>query len=235
MRLTFLGDIHANDAALLAALAAIRRRPADGIFHLGNVVGYGARPSEVIRLLQENGIEGVRGAHDERVATGAPLTVGRDDDDSAALAAATCDWTRSRLTPLERDWLQRLPFMRRLRTGSMDLVMFNASPVDLAALPHESQRDDYFREMAAYTGAHVHVFARTHVPFWRVIDGRWFVNTGSVGFGRDGDSRAAMASIELNGGAAVRIDRLEYDVDAAGQAVRAAGLPAGVLRLLGTS
>jgi predicted phosphodiesterase len=235
VRLIFLGDIHANEAALEAVLAAARHRPVDGIFHLGNVVGYGPRPQEVIRRLQEAGIEGVRGSHDDRVATGTPLEVGGDGDDSGELAVSVCNWTREHLNPLERDWLQRLPFTRRLRSGNMEVALFNASPVDMSSAPHAQQTDDYFREMAGYSRAAVNVFAHTHVPFWRVVDGKWFVNAGSVGFSRDGDARAAFASVELNGGAAVRIDRIPYDLEATSQAIRDAGLPAGILRLLGAA
>jgi predicted phosphodiesterase len=231
----FLGDIHANLPALEAVLADIQKRPVARVFHLGNIVGYGPQPRAVIHRLREERIPGVRGNHDERIATGIPLKVGQEHDDSLELAAAVCQWTRERLSVEDRSWLERLPFQRVIESDQTRIALFHASPVQLTLPPHSQQGEDFFREMAGYSRAHVNVFAHTHVPFWRVIDGCWFVNAGSVGFPRDGDPRATYATVEVNGGAAVRVHRVTYETGRTISAVRAAALPAGILRLLGTA
>ena len=235
MKLAFLGDIHGNLPALDAVLDDLRQRSVDQIFHLGNVVGYGPQPREVIRKLQDEGIEGVRGNHDERVVTGAPILVGQVEDDSVGLAESACDWTREQLDNSERDWLERLPFIKTLSSGRMKVALFHASPVTMDSMPHSGQPDDFYREMGAYTRTHVNVFAHTHVPFYRVVDGRWYVNAGSVGFSRDGDERISCAVVELNGGAAVHIVRLPSETSTVGDSLRANGLPSGLLRLFGIS
>lgn len=233
MKLAFLGEIHGNLPALEAVLEDLEGRPVDGIFHLGDVVGYGPQPAGVIRRLQELGIDGVRGNHDERVAHGGPVPVGREEDDTDSLAAAVCAWTRERLGASQRDWLDRLPFQKRIASPRMSVALFHSTPVSFLWRPHQEQGDDFFDEMGLYTGASVNIFATTHVPFWKVVRGRWFVNVGSVGLPGDGDPRAAYAIVDLNGGAAVRIVRVDYDRKKTAHAVRAAELPAGILRLLG--
>jgi diadenosine tetraphosphatase ApaH/serine/threonine PP2A family protein phosphatase len=53
-----------------------------------------------------------------------------------------------------------------------------------------------------------------------------FVNCGSVGKPKDGDPRAAFAVLELDAGeVAAAIERVEYDAEAVGREVAAAGLP----------
>ncbi len=54
-----------------------------------------------------------------------------------------------------------------------------------------------------------------------------FVNCGSVGKPKDGDSRAAFAILELDdtGQVAVSIERVPYDAQAVADQVAAAGLP----------
>ena len=169
------------------------------------------------------------------MATGYPAPVGSLEDDSTKLAEDVCEWTSGVLTEENKLDLARLPFLHTLSSGRMSAACFNATPIDMGGIPHEQQPDDYFREMGSYTGANINVFSHTHLPFWRVVDGRWFVNAGSVGFCRDSDGRPSYARIELNGGAAVEIVRVDYDRDRTARASREAGLPSGILRLIGSS
>ena len=62
MRLAVLSDIHAN----LAALEAVREDlpEVDEVWVLGDIVGYGPQPNEVIAALQEMGARSVMGNHD---------------------------------------------------------------------------------------------------------------------------------------------------------------------------
>ena len=59
MRIAVLSDIHSN----LAALQAVRDDlpPIDEIWVLGDIVGYGPQPNEVIRALQQMGARSVWG------------------------------------------------------------------------------------------------------------------------------------------------------------------------------
>ena len=59
MRVAVLSDIHANLRALDAILARIGS--VDGIWQLGDVVGYGPDPDAVVDRLRERGAIGVRG------------------------------------------------------------------------------------------------------------------------------------------------------------------------------
>jgi predicted phosphodiesterase len=102
MRALILSDIHGNLEALQAVLAA-----ADGqwdqIWNLGDLVGYGASPNQVIDLIRPLQTLVVRGNHD-RVCSG--LTSPNAFNPTARLAVL---WTRDQLTPENLAWLKQVP------------------------------------------------------------------------------------------------------------------------------
>ena len=92
MRILVLSDLHANAAALEAALAAAQGRW-ERVVCLGDVVGYGPDPNEVTSKIRELGAQTIRGNHD-KAATGLMPT-----DDFNPVAKAAVDWTSSKLSP----------------------------------------------------------------------------------------------------------------------------------------
>ena len=101
MRIAVLSDIHANLPALDAVLAAAG--PVDGVWHLGDVVGYGPDPDGVISRLRDIGAVGVRGNHDAAALGGPEIDWFNPD------ARAAAEWTRDQLTEDTRAWLSALP------------------------------------------------------------------------------------------------------------------------------
>ena len=73
MRALILSDIHANLEALNAALEAAA--PFDVLWNLGDVVGYGGSPNEVIDIIRAKAQLNVRGNHD-RVCCGLTSALG---------------------------------------------------------------------------------------------------------------------------------------------------------------
>ncbi|MFL5675547.1 MAG: metallophosphoesterase family protein, partial [Chloroflexota bacterium] len=118
MRIAVLSDIHSNLVALEAVLAKIGA--VDAIWHLGDVVGYGAQPDEVVARLSELGATGVRGNHDA-AATGATDIAWFNPEARAAM-----EWTRTTIADTTRAWLAALP--QRRTDGDFTLV--HGSPRD---------------------------------------------------------------------------------------------------------
>jgi diadenosine tetraphosphatase ApaH/serine/threonine PP2A family protein phosphatase len=60
-----------------------------------------------------------------------------------------------------------------------------------------------------------------------MVSGVHFLNTGSVGRPKDGDWRAGFAVVEVDASGALEVEfvRVEYDVDAAADAIRRSDLP----------
>jgi diadenosine tetraphosphatase ApaH/serine/threonine PP2A family protein phosphatase len=109
MRALLVSDIHGNLHALQAVLDAARGPQVGGfdeLWNLGDMVGYGARPNDVLELLRSTPAEKkvhVRGNHD-RVCCG--LTSSQGFNPVAAEAAA---WTQRHLTVANLEWLRALP------------------------------------------------------------------------------------------------------------------------------
>ena len=103
MRYLILSDIHANLTALDASLEAAKGRWEKAVC-LGDVVGYGPDPNEVIDRIRSIDAVTIRGNHDK---AGSGLA---DADDFNPVARSVALWTREQLSPANREWLVNLPF-----------------------------------------------------------------------------------------------------------------------------
>jgi predicted phosphodiesterase len=102
MRALILSDIHANLEALQAVLAAAEGQW-DELWNLGDLVGYGGSPNQVIETMRPLETLVVRGNHD-RVCCG--LTSPNGFNPTARLAAL---WTRNELSAANLEWLRGMP------------------------------------------------------------------------------------------------------------------------------
>lgn len=238
MRLLVLSDVHGNVEALDAVLARVRRKRFDTVLMLGDVVGYGAAPNQVVERLAELAppMVSVRGNHD-KVATG--IDRGTEFNE-VALAAAR--WTERRLTPANLRWVRELP--RGPREVAPDLAICHGSPLDEDVYVFS----DYDAEQIfAAHRPRVTFFGHTHVTsvfvetpvrvLVRPLRGegrlvldptfRYLLNPGSIGQPRDRDPRASFMTFDTKR-RVVRWYRVPYPVEKAQERIRRAGLP-GVL------
>lgn len=245
VQLALLSDVHANLHALDAVLADIATRPAiAGRYHLGDLVGYSPFPNEVVERLEAQAIPGVSGNYDSTVAHRYSHCGCRAENPvQEAQAHESFAWTLAQVSERSRRLLAALPFRLDLRplgghVAGPTLILLHATPVNNLVYVTEDRSDDFLRKMAAQAGAKagdVLAFGHTHKPWNRRVDDVLFVNTGSVGRPKDGDPRAGWTLLTLGDGAprAEQI-RVPYDVEAAGAAVLAAGLPAAFAETIRT-
>ena len=114
MRLGIISDVHANELALEACLAALERLKVDRLVILGDVVGYGPDPEPVtqrIASLVSQGAICLMGNHDA-AAIGAKTSM----NDTAAAAIA---WTKPKLSEASRQFLSGLPM-----TATLEDILF---------------------------------------------------------------------------------------------------------------
>jgi diadenosine tetraphosphatase ApaH/serine/threonine PP2A family protein phosphatase len=240
VRVLVLSDIHANLEAMEACLAAAP--PHDVVVNLGDIVGYGGSPNEVIARARSLGTFFVRGNHD-KAATG--LMDLADFNPIAGLAAL---WTREQLSAENLDWLRSLPH-GPIEVGGLPNVQFvHGSPVD---------EDEYVVtlrdaiEPLLMSSATVTFFGHTHLqgsfsssnaasdffrPMYNTVGQaergefrlksglRYLVNPGSVGQPRDGDWRAGFAVYD-SAESIVTFCRVPYNLKASQERILAANLP----------
>ena len=236
VKYALISDIHANRPALVAVLEHIgARSDIDATYHLGDLVGYAPWPNEVVEMIGAAGIAGVAGNYDSTVATGYKHCGCRyEDAKQEALSHLSYAWTREHVTPATTRALGALPFRIDIRpagghvAGPM-IVLVHGNHVLNTVYTTEDRPDDVLEKMAAAVGARagdVICFGHTHKPWYRVVSGVHFVNTGSVGRPKDGDPRACYVALEV---ADARVDvefvRVAYDVDEAVDGIAASTLP----------
>ncbi|SDM79849.1 metallophosphoesterase [Polaromonas sp. JS666] len=239
MKIALLSDIHANLRALQACLAHAAAQGAGRLAVLGDLVGYGAQPAEVVRRIRGLAGDGaivLKGNHDGYAV--APPGQAHSLDQSGAA------WTRERLDPEALDFLAALPL-----TATVDaalLVHASADAPERWYYVDNEHRAEACLDAACLNPAvryvfcgHVHEqalffrgagqglmrFAPTPgVPIPVPPHRRWLATVGSVGQPRDGDTRAMYALFDTDR-AELTFHRVAYDHLAAAADVRAAGLP----------
>jgi putative phosphoesterase len=232
-----ISDIHGNRWALEAVLADIAERGADAVYSLGDLVGYGPDPNGVIDLLREGEIPSLLGNYDEGVGweTG-DCGCFFPDEEARKIGDASYAFTVSTVTEDRKAYLRSLP--RELHIGLADkrVHLVHGSPRRINEYLLKDRDERTYRRLAEAESDDVLAFGHTHDPWFRWYQDKLFVNVGSVGRPKDGDPRAMYVVLESAPSAsiAVEIRRVAYDVEAAVEAIIAAGLPDALAAMLRT-
>jgi putative phosphoesterase len=226
-RVAFFSDVHGNVPALQSVLADIENRGPDGVYCLGDLVGYGGEPNGVIDLVRDSGFPTILGNYDQGVAweTG-DCGCFYPDEAAERVGEASYEYTVSTVIDENKAWLRGLPRELHISLEGKQIHLVHGSPRRINEYLLEDRDDRTYERLAAAEAADVLVFGHTH-RFWQRRFGRvTFVNVGSVGRPKDGDPRAGyvileVAEPEIN----AELVRVDYDLEAAAEAVLTAGLP----------
>lgn len=236
MRYALISDIHANLPALEAVLADIAAHAgAVATYHLGDLVGYAPWPDETVALIELTGVRGVAGNYDSTVATDYKHCGCRYENPAQeALSHQSYAWTRAKVAPATKRALAALPFRIDLVPGGGHqagprVTLVHGTPTLNTLYWTADRSDEFCLKMAAHAGlkaGDVICFGHTHLPWYRVVEGIHFVNTGSVGRPKDGDWRAGYVVLDAGDDQVdVEFRRVEYDLDRAVAGIRASDLP----------
>ncbi len=166
MKLAVISCIHGNLEALNAVLTDIEQQKADQTICLGDLVGYGPFPNEVVERIRTLDIPTVQGCWDEDIVDGLDAC---DCSYPSLLAEkrgkAAHTWTDQAVKPEVREFLAQLPLIHQ--EGKLAFV--HGSP--------NSQHEYLMPEMDAFTalervmgvGCDVLFCGHTHVPYVREL------------------------------------------------------------------
>ena len=235
MRSLIASDIHSNLEALETVIAdADANGGFDQIWSLGDLVGYGPNPSEVIDILRERDHRAVVGNHD-LAAVGA---IGLEWFNP--IAADANAWTSSVLDDARKAFIRAQPRVLELDDHEFTLV-------------HGSLRDPVWEYVTTSSAVRACLtrcdtyrclVGHTHVPIVCEMDGigrvsvipprpdaaiplrqnNLLINPGSVGQPRDGDPRASYAIYD-SAAQTLTYRRVEYDIEKTQRKILALGLP----------
>jgi predicted phosphodiesterase len=206
MKIGIVSDTHSNYHALQSVLEHMNEIGVDKKVHLGDVVGYGPKPSETLELTLEEFNYIVMGNHDLAVVY---------EEESLGFnpqARYAVDWTREKLSKHEIEVLKNLAYKHKVG----DALFVHGSPS--AGRPHDYIIDHSDAKFAFGNTAvdfKVAFVGHTHQPFLWGVNGykkishtgnrsgvselslkipneeEVIVNVGAVGQPRDGDPRAS--------------------------------------------
>ncbi|MDP8266008.1 MAG: metallophosphoesterase family protein [Candidatus Aceula meridiana] len=230
MRYGIFADVHGNLEALEAVIAAYKKESIDKYFFCGDVVGYGANPSECIERIKSLNAVCIAGNHD-RVAIEK-----RDIEKLNIYAKEAMLWTKENISQGDKDFLD-----------SLDLVFQDNDFVMVHGTLSDPERFDYLRNFFQATQIFelietlVCFVGHSHAPaifVEKAYSGdpfkergvqlnagcRYIVNAGSVGQPRDGDPKAAYVIFDTQK-KIIEIKRVAYDIKSAQDKILKAGFP----------
>jgi len=233
MKYAVISDIHGNLEALSAVLKDIKKRRADVIVCLGDIVGYYPDPVRCIELVNAHCTHCVAGNHD-------CAAIGVTSTNSFTFYALTAiEWTKQRLTEYDKEYLMSLP----LTYQCDDLFFTHASPADPPKFSYvfpdnENSISNAFKNM----NRRINFIGHTHWPFIMHKEEQeivlhqgstveineefsYLINVGSVGQPRDYDNRSCYALYDTKK-RTVSLRKVKYNYKITQKKIRENNLPA---------
>jgi predicted phosphodiesterase len=232
-RTAIVSDIHSNIEALEAVLDDIHENECEEIICLGDLLGYGPSPRQVLKIAMDLFEFTLLGNHEEGILY---QPVGFNWK-----AEASAWWTKDQLKSPHypahenRKYWTYLEQMPRFATHG-DVLYVHASPIDPTreyVMPEACYNPEFmtaiFKKIKRVAfGGHTHlpgIFFENR-PFlqqnriegpYPVVKGKFFVNVGSVGQPRDGDTRSCYVIFD---GKTVLFRRVEYNYKKTARKIR---------------
>ncbi|MCA9322223.1 MAG: metallophosphoesterase family protein [Planctomycetes bacterium] len=220
-----ISDLHSNIEALDAVMEDLSAFPVDQIYCLGDAIGYGPNPREVLKRIENCGLL-LMGNHEEGLLYFA--------EDFNPRARAALDWTRDQLNDPQADKEENYAFWERLgdlpksdrREGAIFVHGSLRNETKDYVMPGDIVDRQKMGEIWSAMDFPVCFFGHTHIPgVWTdsskfsrpdEIDHEYrvkpaekcIVNVGSVGQPRDGDNRACYVLVDDD---RIQFRRVIYD------------------------
>ena len=243
MRVLVLSDLHANLTALQAALDAAKGRW-DRAVCLGDVVGYGPDPNEVVECIRKINAFCIRGNHDKAVADL------MDTEDFNPVAKAAVVWTQRTLSADNLAWLKSLANGPQETDGivlvhgsfhdedeyvftpeqALEGLLDSSRPLTFFGHTHHQGGFAYQEsqlELLQVRPRDEDLFAALQIEAGK----RYLLNPGSIGQPRDGNARAGFAIADLEH-SVVEFWRVSYDISAVQARMHQAHLPEPLVQRL---
>ena len=233
MRLAIISDIHGNLDAFKQVLADIDRSDIDEIVSLGDNIGYGPEPDQVIQKVQARGIPSVLGNHELAMKDPKYLDWFNPAARESLLKTFTLLSDRSKSYIAHQDLClssHGYRFVHGFPPDSALTYMFQVSDSRKKSVLAQMKETICFvghthmLEMVSYDGKYLN-----SEPLRPGITGlnpekKYILNIGSVGQPRDGDNRAKYAILDSSQHL-IELRSIPYDIAALDAKIRAAGLP----------
>ncbi len=206
MKIAVISDIHGNLYALREVLQHIDEQDVDTIICLGDLVGYGPHPNEVISAIRRRGILCLKGNYDASVVENKFSYIRETNINSFSLP-----WNVEELGNINKYYLQSLPESLMLKFEDKIIQFVHGSPRKINEYVLED--GDNTEEIMKEFSGDIMVCAHTHIPFVKKFGNKILINDGSVGKPKIGRPNCTYALIEIYKDMPVKaeIKEIEYN------------------------
>lgn len=207
MKLAIISDVHGNLYALRKVLEDIDDERADLTICLGDLVGYGPHPNEVVATIRRKNILCLKGNYDASVVDG-DFTYIRDN----ATNSFTLPWTVNELRAMNKYYLDNLPTSITMEFNSKKIKFVHGSTNAINEYLLEDA--DNTTEVMNNLEEDILVCAHTHIPSVKQFGSKLFINDGSVGKPKIGTPNATycILDIDKNGNVKPQIKHVSYEL-----------------------
>lgn len=227
-QIAIFGDIHGNLGALTAVYQEIEARNIDLRFCLGDLVGYGVQPNEVIDFIQQHNVPTIMGNYDQGVGISSnDCGCAYRTPEAQALGERSIAWSNAHVTDAHKRYLRNLPMTMQITIGKSNVLLVHGSPRKINEYLYEDRPESSVQRLFDSTGADIIICGHTHLPYDRTLtSGKRLINAGSVGKPKDNDNRAGFLLLtEDDGEIKAEMVRVAYDVETAVSLIHATDMP----------
>jgi predicted phosphodiesterase len=228
-----ISDIHGNFEALKRVIADIDLSKVDKIMCLGDMIGYGPQPEEVVRLIIEKEIGCILGNHERALIDDRRLNT------FSGTARISLEITRNLISE------NTVAFIRSLSINHIfnDFLFVHGTPPDSASTYFDRLSDEEYDHIFRELQQPVAFVGHTHDPVCFLSDGdifchqllkrgenrlkqglKYIINVGSVGQPRDGDPNAKYVIFD-DDSMTVDLRYVSYDIDKSADLIVKRGFP----------
>ncbi len=212
MKLGVISDLHANIHALRAAWQKLQALECTEIVCLGDLVGYGATPVEVLEFVQENRISTTLGASEARLV----YHFGERLEPRQGVADQILAWTKTQLSEEHLRFMKTLPMTGRIQSRHGRVKYMHGLPDDPEGRVDFNVRQSELDDLLEANNCSILITGCTHVPQLRQLNKGWILNPGSVGLTLNGEPGADCAVVDLTGETPrINLFKVPYNTNAA--------------------
>ena len=206
MKIAVISDIHGNIYSLMRVLEDIEDQKVDSIICLGDLVGYGPHPNEVVAMIRRRNIPCLKGNYDASVVDESYTYIRETTTNSFSLP-----WTVDELRAENKYYLDNLPTSMTLTFNSKKIKFVHGSPNAINEYLLEDGENT--SEIMNNLDADILVCAHTHLPSIKSFGDKLFINDGSVGKPKIGtpDCTYCILDIDKDGNTKADIRYVSYD------------------------
>ncbi len=203
-KLALISDIHGNIYAFLEVLKDIKNKGIsfENVYCLGDSVGYGTKPDDVVNLLKEYSITSVLGNYDKTVAF---YKSGDEIKDFQK-------WTVDRVSEENKAYIREFKENISFSFKDKKILLTHASPNSIKEYVFFDDIDKQ-NQISKNLKEDIVVFGHTHIPYKKYVNDKLFINAGSVGKPKDNDNRANYVILTFDDEIQVEFIKVDYNYE----------------------